>query len=204
MTNWLHEQRFAAVVGVIRARGARSVLDLGCGEGDLLLRLARDEAIDRITGVDISEASLATLRGRLAELPAPLRDKVRLVRGSMTEADPARSGYDIALLVETIEHVDPDRLSALERAVFGGRCARTVVVTTPNGEFNPLLGVPASRFRHPDHRFEWDRAKFAQWTRGVARRSGYRVTTSDIGGAHPRHGGASQMAVFTRDEASGA
>jgi small RNA 2'-O-methyltransferase len=123
---------------------------------------------------------------------------------SMTKADQELAGFDCAVLIETIEHVDPDRLSALDRAVFRGMRPRTVVVTTPNAEFNPLLGVPPRRFRHPDHRFEWSRAKFQNWAEGVARRNGYAVRCADIGGRHPELGGASQMAVFTETAAGSA
>lgn len=204
MTSWLHEQRLEAVHGAVRASGARTVLDLGCGDGDLLSRLAGDPGIERIVGVELSPGALARLRARLGDAA---RDRgaceLAFLHGSITEQGPALAGFDCAVLVETIEHVDPGRLSALERAVFGRMRPLTVVVTTPNAEFNPMLGVPAHRFRHPDHRFEWDRARFARWARGVATRNGYRVECSDIAGAHPVHGGASQMAVFTRALAAG-
>jgi hypothetical protein len=100
------------------------------------------------------------------------------------------------VLVETIEHLDAERLGAFENSVLGRLRPDAVVVTTPNAEYNALLGVPAHRFRHPDHRFEWDRARFRGWADGVARRQGYRVGCTDIAGRHPRLGGASQMAVF--------
>ena len=73
-----------------------------------------------------------------------------------------------------------------------------MVLTTPNAEFNPLLGVPAHRRRHRDHRFEWTRAQFRDWCARAVRGKGYDFETTDIAGAHPELGGASQMAVFTR------
>jgi len=197
MTSWLHEQRLADTHEAIRRCGARTVLDLGCGDGDLLVRLAREPKIERVVGVDICGTSLERLRGRLKALEGAATAQVDLVHGSIIEGSPIGSGFDCAVLVEIIEHIDPNRLSVLERAVFAGLKTTTVVVTTPNAEFNPLLGVPAHRFRHPDHRFEWDRRKFRRWASGVARRNGYQVDCSDIAGRHPTHGGASQMAVFT-------
>lgn len=198
MTTWLHEQRLAAVLAAVRACGARTVLDLGCGDGALLIRLAREPAIQRIVGLDLSAQALETLRRRLEAVPAAARRKVSLLHGSMTEPDVDLKGYDAALLVETIEHLDPARLSVLERAVFRNIVPATVVITTPNSEFNALLGVPGHRFRHPGHRFEWDREKFRSWGDGAARRNGYDVAFEDVGGAHPVHGGASQMAIFRR------
>lgn len=202
MTTSLHEQRLEAVRGVVRACGAVSVVDLGCGDGDLLTLLAAEPQIRRIVGIDLSRDALRQARRRLDALGEEAAARVELLHGSMTEGGAGLSGFDCALLVETIEHIEPDRLSVLERAVFGTMRPATVVVTTPNAEFNPLLGVPAHRFREPDHRFEWGREKFARWTEGVARRNGYGVVRSDLAGCHPVHGGASQMAVFGREGAS--
>lgn len=196
MTTWLHEQRLAAAREVVLESGASSVLDLGCGDGDLMVRLVDEPGIQRIVGIDLCQAALDRLRARLAAMEGEGPRKVDLIRGSMSDEDPALAGFDCAVLIETIEHVEPDRLSGLERTVFRGMRPRTVVVTTPNAEFNPLLGVPARRFRHPDHRFEWPRRKFRDWAEGAARRNGYAVRCADIAGRHPELGGASQMAVF--------
>ena len=189
MTSYLHEDRLQAVLAAISASGARRVLDLGCGDGDLFVRLAAMPALDDLVGIDICAASLDRLRARLARITVAA-GKVDVRHGSMT--DPARdlAGYDCAVLLETIEHIDPDQLSRLERA-------RTIIITTPNAEFNPLLGVPAHRMRHPDHRFEWDRARFRTWCARAAKAAGYAAVFHDIAGAHPTLGGASQMAVFT-------
>lgn len=198
MTSWLHRQRLEAVRGVVRASGARSVLDLGCGDGDLLTELAGEPQIERLVGIDLSHEALARLRIRLGSLLDDGGDRIRLIHGSLIEAGPKYTGFDCAVLVETIEHVDPARLGSLERAVFATMRPATVVVTTPNAEFNGLLGVPSNRFRHPDHRFEWDRPRFRRWAAGVAARNSYQVTSSDIAGNHRDLGGASQMAVFER------
>ncbi len=197
MTTWLHEQRLADARQAVRQCGARSVLDLGCGEGELLVSLATEPQIERIVGVDVCGKSLERLRARLEALDGIETTHVELVHGSMIERGAAFAGFDCALLIETIEHVDPHRLSVLERAVFGDIRPATVVITTPNAEFNPLLGVPSHRLRHPDHRFEWDRARFQRWARGVADRNGYQAVCRDSAGRHPILGGASQMAVFT-------
>jgi len=195
MTTWLHEQRLEAALAVVTGEGAASVLDLGCGDGDLFVRLARQAQITRLVGIDISPASLERLRGRLEAEAVDMRN-IDLFLASMTRHDPRLEGFDCAVLIETIEHVDPGQLSQLENAVFRRMRPRCVVVTTPNAEFNAFLGVPAHRFRHPDHRFEWTREKFRRWAAGVAGRTGYTVACRDIAGCHPTLGGASQMAVF--------
>jgi small RNA 2'-O-methyltransferase len=198
MTSWLHEQRMEAVVAEVLASGASSVLDFGCGDGAMLTRLAKEPAVKRLFGVDLCEQSLEAFRRRHREMPAHERNKIVVAQGSMTQFDEAYAGFDAAILVETIEHVDPARLSALEITVFAKSRPGTVIVTTPNADFNVLLGVPPHRFRHPDHRFEWGRAKFRAWAEGVAQRNRYGARVRDVAGTHPTHGGASQMAVFAR------
>ncbi len=198
MTSWLHEERLAAVLGALRDMGAGRVLDLGCGSGDLLLPLLDQPWIEAVVGLDVDAPSLARCRDRVAAHPRGGRAQVR--QASMTVAQPDLAGFDCACLVETIEHLPPSALPALEAAVFGVMQPRAVVVTTPNAEFNDLLGVPRTRFRRPDHRFEWTRAQFRDWADGVAQRTGYGLAIRDVAGAHPDLGGASQMAVFSRDQ----
>jgi 3' terminal RNA ribose 2'-O-methyltransferase Hen1 len=195
VTGFLHQQRLDAVLDVIRQRSTRSLLDLGCGDGDLLVAIAREGRVERIVGVDLCARSLARLRARLAA-EEPARSEVELLHASLLDAPDRLRGFDCAVLVETIEHLDAGQLGAFERTILGRLRPQTLVVTTPNAEFNVLLGVPAHRFRHPDHRFEWDRARFRAWAYGVAGRHRYAVTCCDIAGRHPQLGGASQMAVF--------
>ena len=197
MTTPLHEERLAAVLAAVSEIRPTTVLDLGCGDGDLFLRLARQPRLDRLVGVDLCAAVLDRLRQRLARTQVAARD-VELRLASLLEPQPDLAGFDCATLVEVIEHVDPGRLSQLERAVFAVMRPRAVVVTTPNAEFNPLLGVPARRFRHPDHRFEWDRTRFRAWALRIGAAQGYAVDIADIAGRHPALGGASQMAVLRR------
>lgn len=198
MTTDMHEERLAAVLASVREVRARTVLDLGCGAGDLILRLAQMPGIARVTGIEISMDRLRAAQARLAALPGAARAKVQLACASLVEAHPALVGYDCACLVEVIEHLPPADINRLERAVFARMHPAHVIVTTPNAEYNPVLGVPAHRMRHPEHRFEWDRVRFARWAGGVAARTGYAVACRDICGAHPVLGGASQMALFSR------
>jgi len=197
MTSWHHEERLSAVSRIVRDSGAARVLDLGCGDGDLFVRLALDPALSELVGVDLCRASLDRLRGRLAAMEARV-PRIDLREASMTDSTPDMAGFDCAVLVETIEHIDPDSLSKLERALFRMMRPQTVVITTPNAEFNPLLGVPPHRMRHPGHRFEWGRARFQSWCARAADAGGYGVRFQDIAGQHPTLGGASQMAVFER------
>lgn len=200
MTSWLHEERLEAVHAVVRASAAARVLDLGCGDGDLFVRLVEDPRHEKLVGVDICRASLDRLRRRLA-VDNLRTDRIDLREASMTAPPADLEGFDCAILIETIEHLDPGQLSKLEQALFRRIRPRMAVITTPNADFNPLLGVPPHRRRHPGHCFEWGRAKFRAWCSRAAEAAGYAVELHDIAGHHPDLGGASQMAVFRMADA---
>lgn len=187
----MHEGRLAEICALVAALGARRVIDLGCGEGDLLVRLA-EMGLERLVGLELVPERLAAARRRVEGRA------VELVQGSMLAVDASLGVFDCAVMLETIEHVAPERLSVLEAAVFGGLAPRHVIVTTPNADMNARLGVPPGRFRHPEHRFEWGRAKFVRWADGVAGRRGYGVRVEGLGGWPGVHPGATQMAVFSR------
>jgi 3' terminal RNA ribose 2'-O-methyltransferase Hen1 len=199
----LHEQRLAAVVTVLKDAGAQRVLDLGCGEGQLLQHLLAEAQFSRIVGMDVAPRALerAAARLELERLAPAQRERVQLLQGSLVYRDKRLAGYDAAALVEVIEHFELNRLPVLERVVFGEARPGLVVVTTPNAEYNALFeNLPAAQMRHRDHRFEWSRTEFAAWAAGVAERQGYSVTQQPIGPEDPEHGAPTQMAVFQRSE----
>lgn len=194
----LHDQRLGAVLRALLASNARSVLDLGCGSGALLQRLVQEPQFERIVGVDWCGTSLYEARDALREHLAAEPDRLSIIAASYTARDAALQGFDACGMIETIEHVAPKMLGAVEETVFGYYRPRTLVMTTPNAEFNELLGLARHEFRHPAHRFEWDSAKFRAWATGVARRNGYRVRLSGIGAFHVVVGQPTQMAIFSR------
>ena len=201
----LHEQRREAVLAVVRAAGARRVADLGCGEGALTADLLADAAIEHVTATDVSARALqhAARRLRLDRLTERQQSRLTLFQSSLTYADDRLKDLDAAILMEVIEHVDPGRLGALERSVLGHAAPRTVVVTTPNVEYNALFAtLPPGAPRHRDHRFEWTRAQFRAWAGAAARAYGYDVRYLPVGPADPAAGPPTQLAVFTKRAAA--
>lgn len=197
----LQDQRIAAVAGAIAASGARRVLDLGCGSGKLMAELLKLGGIQQVTGLDVSHRALQGAARRLHTDSLSPRElaRVDLLHGSLTYRDSRLQGFDAAALMEVVEHIDPRRLGAFERSVFGWARPGTVVMTTPNSEYNALFeGLPAGTLRRRDHRFEWTRAQFAQWAAAVAGRNGYQLAMSGIGPADARLGCPTQLAVFSR------
>ncbi|WP_067721640.1 3' terminal RNA ribose 2'-O-methyltransferase Hen1 [Nocardia yamanashiensis] len=196
--------RKAAVIAALRATGAARVLDLGCGEGALLRELVADRTFAEIVGVDVSMRALHIAQRRLRRLPEWQSRRVTLRQGALTYTDASLRGFDAAVLMEVIEHVDQSRLSALEHAVFGSAAPGAVIVTTPNGEYNALYeGLAPGTFRHADHRFEWSRAEFAEWAHRVAATYGYRVRFEPVGAIDEKLGAPTQLAVFGKGSEQG-
>ncbi|MFI6013384.1 3' terminal RNA ribose 2'-O-methyltransferase Hen1 [Streptomyces sp. NPDC051243] len=192
-------QRRDAIIAALKASGAARVLDLGCGQGQLVQALLKDPAFTEIVGVDVSMRAL-TIAGRrlkLDRMGERQASRVKLFQGSLAYTDNRLKGYDAAVLSEVIEHLDLPRLPALEYAVFGSARPRTVLVTTPNVEYNVRWeSLPAGHVRHGDHRFEWTREEFRAWATAVAERHGYGVEFVPVGPDDPEVGPPTQMAVF--------
>ncbi|MER0448843.1 3' terminal RNA ribose 2'-O-methyltransferase Hen1 [Streptomyces sp. Edi4] len=202
----LAAQRRSAIVAALVSAGAARVLDLGCGQGQLVGALLADPRFTEVVGVDVSMRALAVAARRLGldRMTERQAARVKLTQGSLAYTDKRLGGYDAAVLSEVIEHVDLPRLPALEYAVFGSARPRTVIVTTPNVEYNVRWEtLPAGHVRHGDHRFEWSRAQFQDWARAVAERHGYGVEFGPVGPEDPEVGPPTQLALFTLTGADG-
>jgi 3' terminal RNA ribose 2'-O-methyltransferase Hen1 len=194
-------QRREAILAVLRERGAHRVGDLGCGAGALTRDLLREAGVGHVVATDVSARALqlAARHLNLERMPDKQRERLTIFQSSLTYRDDRLAGLDAAVLMEVIEHLDPDRIPALERVVFGEAAPGTVVVTTPNAEYNAhFAGLEPGAARHPDHRFEWTRAQFRAWAGRVAEGYGYRAGFLPVGPEHPQDGPPTQLAVFSK------
>jgi 3' terminal RNA ribose 2'-O-methyltransferase Hen1 len=197
----LNEQRLSTVLAVLKGSDARRVLDLGCGEGRLLSLLLAERSFEEIVGMDVSYRALemASSRLRLDRMPPKQRERIRLIHGSLLYRDSRLTGFDAAAVVEVIEHLDPPRLAAFERVLFEFARPMTIVLTTPNVEYNVRWeSMPSGATRHADHRFEWSRAQFQHWAEKMTQQFEYSVRFVGVGTNDPEVGSPTQMAVFTR------
>jgi 3' terminal RNA ribose 2'-O-methyltransferase Hen1 len=196
----LHQQRLTTVFAVLKASNAHRILDLGCGEGRLLQLLIKDKQFTQILGMDVSYRALEVAAERLhfERLSPTQRERIQLLHGSLMYRDSRLSGFEAAACVEVIEHLDPPRLAAFERMLFEFTRPSVILITTPNVEYNVMWEtLPAGKFRHRDHRFEWTRAEFQTWAHQICARFGYDVRFLGVGDEDPNVGSPSQMAVFT-------
>lgn len=191
----LHGWRLDTVASVLKSSGANQVADLGCGEGKLVRRLLKESQFQRIVAMDVCLQALERAEQSLERIHHKIREKVELVQGSVLYDDDRLHDIEAACLVEVIEHLEPDRLPRVAYNLFHRIRPRTVVITTPNRDYNVLWeSLPAGKFRHGDHRFEWSRDEFKSWVEQV--KHDYEVTVSGLGEEHPEFGCPSQMAVF--------
>ncbi|HEX7149933.1 MAG TPA: 3' terminal RNA ribose 2'-O-methyltransferase Hen1 [Thermoanaerobaculia bacterium] len=195
----LNERRMQTVVATLKAHDVTSVIDLGCGEGRLLRELVRERSFKSIAGMDVSSRALGIAVDRLHydRLPPRERERLNLFHGSLMYRDARLEGFDAATAIEVIEHLDPPRLTSFERVVLGEARPKLLLVTTPNAEFNVRFeSLPAGRFRHRDHRFEWTRAEFRAWCERLGAQYGYTCDYAPIGDEDPEVGPPTQLAIF--------
>ncbi len=195
----LHQQRLKLVLEKLKESGAKKVIDLGCGEGKLIRMMLKEKQFQNITGMDISYNELTKCKERLHwnEMAPKQKERIELFQGALTYKDKRLEGFDAAAIVEVIEHLDENRLKSFERVVFECAKPKTVVLTTPNGEYNVLYEtLESGNMRHDDHRFEWSRIEFEDWANSVAKTNNYKVNFHPIGEVDERVGSPSQMAIF--------
>lgn len=197
----LNEQRLNSVFSILKASSAKRVLDLGCGEGKLIKKLIQDPQFVEIAGFDVSYRVLEKAKEHLHldRLPPKQQERIKLWHGSLNYKDKRLIGFDAAAAVEVIEHFDISRLKTFEQIIFKYAKPTTILITTPNAEYNVKFEtLPVDQFRHKDHRFEWTRSEFQAWANQVSEKYGYSVKYLAIGPEEDDVGAPGQMGVFTR------
>ncbi len=199
----LHRQRLELAVKKLCESGASSVIDLGCGEGKLVRMLLKKGQFSKIGAMDISYSELGKAKERLHwdDMAPRQKERIDLFQGSLMYRDKRLAGFDAAALIEVIEHLEEDRLQAFVRVLFEYARPGTVVLSTPNVEYNSLFeNLQEGILRHDDHRFEWSRKQFESWANKVCQNHNYRVEFFTVGEVHHEVGAPSQMGVFTRGD----
>ncbi|XP_046691944.1 small RNA 2'-O-methyltransferase isoform X2 [Silurus meridionalis] len=198
-------QRHEFVIEFVKASRPRTLLDLGCSECSLLRKLRfHRHGLEVLAGVDIDGTAIRQNMYALAPLmteylqPSARPLTIQLYQGSITETEPCTKGFDLITCMEVMEHLHLWELGRFSDVLFEHMEPRTVIISTPNSDFNPLF-PGLTGFRHKDHKFEWTRAQFQAWADGVCRRYGYSVEFTGVGeapGDTRDVGFCSQVGVF--------
>lgn len=186
----------------------KKVVDFGCAEGNFL-RYLKKIFLEEVALVDVDDIELEYcienarplmwdyVFGRETELT------VNIFKGSVSDSDIRLSDFDAVTMIELIEHLPNDVLSKLPQNIFGFIKPKIAIVTTPNFEFNVLFSkmkVEGKRFRHPDHKFEWNRNEFKNWCDNIIKMyPQYSYTITGVGHPpqHSQHvGWCTQIAIF--------
>lgn len=128
-------------VNAARHGGKGKVLELGCGTGRILIPTAA--AGCSVVGLDLSETMLAKCRGKLAQQPADVQKRVRLVQGSMAGFDLGESFHLVTAPLRGFQHLlrVEDQLACLRAAnrhlVPGGRIIVDMFHVAPQATFDP-------------------------------------------------------------------
>ena len=196
----LNAQRLGSVIAALKNCGARSVIDIGCGEGNLLRMLLREKQFEKIAGTDVSSSALRRACEKIKYDYASdfIRNRIELFQSSLTYKDSRFKGFDAACVIEVIEHLDLSRLCAFEKVLFNFTKPRFIILTTPNREYNVKYeNIGTDKLRHSDHRFEWTREEFRNWAEKASAQYGYTVRFSEIGETDDVFGASTQMGVFS-------
>jgi len=137
--------RFEEVFRRADLKEGESVLDVGCGRGELvyysLLRGA-----SRATGIDYSQDALDIAQVALNELPEDKRNKGSLQRANVSDLK-LEAEFDCCFLTDIVEHLTDEQLAKLFSEIKSHLSAkgRIIIHTAPN--------VNWLRFEYPIKRF---------------------------------------------------
>ncbi|XP_052789828.1 small RNA 2'-O-methyltransferase-like isoform X2 [Mya arenaria] len=202
----LYIQRYCYVKQELAKHNVKSVVDFGSAECKISRFLVQIPTVERIALVDLDKKLLEQHMYSVRPLTTDYLNRkdvttdVDIYHGSVTDLDKCIVGFEAVSMVEIIEHLVSDVLSAAVTMVFGQLQPRVVVVTTPNSDFNVLF-PNFSGFRHWDHKFEWSQEEFKEWCDRVASRYGYSVDYGGVGlppEGSEHLGMCSQAATFVR------
>ncbi|KAJ7332419.1 hypothetical protein JRQ81_014599 [Phrynocephalus forsythii] len=202
----LYKQRYQFIKQLVSEHKPKKVADLGCADCRLLWMLKFYNCIEVLVGLDINEDVMKEKMHTLSPLPGDFLQPsersltVTLLQGSVAHKDPCMLGFDMITCIELIEHLEEKELEKFPDVVFGFMSPTMIIISTPNSEFNHLLPT-VTLFRHPDHKFEWNRAQFQNWALGAAARYDYTVEFTGLGAPPPGKdvGFCTQIGVFVRN-----
>lgn len=199
-TKPLNELRYEKIIRKVEGlSNRRKIVDFGSGEGKLSAKLGFVAGVEEILAVEPSESETIKANKRFERFkeekgfvePIPMW-------GSLFYFDERLQHKDVMILCEVIEHIDVERLPKVMELIFKFYKPETLIITTPNSEYNEIYGMEDEK-RHDDHRFEWTREEFRQWCNRI-KTDDYTIDFEGIGEVDSKKGTPTQMSTFSRKE----
>jgi 3' terminal RNA ribose 2'-O-methyltransferase Hen1 len=197
----LNDLRYEHILNYIKTLPHKeTIVDLGAGEGRLSVQLGFVEGVQEILSIEPSNKARIKAIERFEQvIKTEGYVKPQSLPGSLFYYDTRLQNKDIIILCEVIEHIEEDRLPIIFETILNDYRPKTLIVTTPNQEYNVLYEME-EEMRHDDHRFEWTRMQFAENVKKWSQNFPYHVSIQGIGEEHPTFGHPTQMAIFRREE----
>lgn len=174
----LNEQRLEVVKDAVVGVGAKYVVDFGCGEGNLLMKLGFIPGL-KVIGVDSSVRAFGNAQRRMKKVTNPEFVKPQIYQSSLFFKDSRLIGADTVVLCEVVEHNEKERLPLIFENVMAIN-PTNLIVSTPNKEYNKYLGTEGE-FRHYDHRFEFTEAEYKEFCDTLADKYSFTYELSSFG-----------------------
>jgi SAM-dependent methyltransferase len=137
-----HRRRLVVKIAREAAPNARSVLDAGCGPGDLLGELAAAFPGARIAGADVSGEALIEARSKLPTAELFTLDLAKDTREELA----AKGPFDVVVCSEVLEHLADD-LSGAEKLSALVAPGGALIATVPGGKMS-RFDVAIGHHRH--------------------------------------------------------
>lgn len=186
--NLNHLVRLQAVLSILRAESVLEVLDLGCGDGQLIEMLVPESRLKTIVGIDPSIEAIKLADSLVSD------GRVTFLHGDVDSLKQKFQHTSAVVMTEVIEHLEPEILASTSHRLFGWLKPDLVILTTPHAPSH--MRLPAARLHELGHWFEWDKSEFEAWSTGIATKYGYSVDIDLITG--PTFTRGSMIGTFRR------
>ena len=135
-----------------------SAFEVGCGEGELSIRLSRRGL--SVSGIDIAEDAIIEARRRIEAAGVP----VQVDTGSIYELDAVARRADLVVCCEVLEHLD-NTSSALDQ--LHALCGRYLITSVPREPIWRAMNMARGKYlsdlgNTPGHVQHWSRSSFLQ------------------------------------------
>lgn len=152
---WLNRQFRQALLALLGGCGARTMLEVGCGEGFLLAFLAQHLPQASLAGLDLAPDATRYAR---AQCPAA----VRLLVADGNRLPFKSSAFDVVLCSEVLEHLTDVEPALAELKRISRRYVVVSVPREPYFSFLTRLAIWLRQAEDPEHVQFWTRQDFAR------------------------------------------